>query len=265
MSVPIALLTDFGTQDGYVGIMKGVIASTHPDAPVIDISHAVCPQDRLAARFILLNAVPYFPTNTIYTVVVDPGVGTRRRAIAVQFSRGYLIGPDNGIFSGTLDTFPAIAAVTLNKPQYWRTPQPSTTFHGRDIFAPAAAYLSAGLPLAELGQAIELHTLTNLNLPKPTIEPYRITGQIQYIDHFGNLITTIPGTAIAPRDWHINLNGTPIALQTTYGEVALGKAVAIVGSHNWVEIAVNQGSAQAYYKLKIGDPIQLIANSPHTS
>jgi S-adenosylmethionine hydrolase len=124
----ISLITDFGLQDSYVGVMKGVIATLSPTAQLIDLTHSIPPQDIYSARFALLSAYPYLPPGTICLVVVDPGVGTTRRAVAVQTSHGFLVGPDNGVLSGVLDSTPAIVAVELLNPDYWRSPQPSVTF-----------------------------------------------------------------------------------------------------------------------------------------
>jgi S-adenosylmethionine hydrolase len=135
--MPIALITDFGLQDSYVGVMKGVIATLSPTTQLIDLTHSLPPQDLYAARFTLLSAYPYLPPGTVYLVVVDPGVGTNRRAVAVQTTQGILVGPDNGVLSGVLESDPAVNAVELTNPDYWRqsSSQPSPTFHGRDIFA----------------------------------------------------------------------------------------------------------------------------------
>ncbi|MHC5725640.1 MAG: SAM-dependent chlorinase/fluorinase, partial [Nostoc sp.] len=140
----VTLLSDFGDRDVYVGIMKGIIAQINRRLTVVDLTHQIPPQDIAAARFCLMNAYPYFPVGTVHVAVVDPGVGSKRRAIAVEFAQGFLVGPDNGIFSGVLSQSPAIAAVELTNLNYRRTPQPSKTFHGRDIFAPIAANLASG-------------------------------------------------------------------------------------------------------------------------
>ena len=169
MAPIMTLLTDFGYQDGYGGVMKGLIASSCPTAQLIDLTHSIPPQNIAAARFTLLNAYAHFPLGTVHLVVVDPGVGTTRRAIALQISHGYLVGPDNGVLSGVVDAVGAIAAVELTNPDYWRTAEPSTTFHGRDIFAPVAAHLVAGVPLEKLGATISPTSLTRIAIPQPDI------------------------------------------------------------------------------------------------
>lgn len=253
----ITLLTDFGYQDAYVGVMKGVIAGICPDVKIIDLTHAIPPQDMAAARFTLLNAYPYFPNGTIHTVVVDPGVGTARRAVAVQTANGYLVGPDNGVLSGVLAQVGAIAAVSLTNSGYWRTSQPSQTFHGRDVFAPVAAHLAAGVSLSQLGTPIVLDSLVQQTPPVPQIGVDKAIGHVQYIDHFGNLITTLPGDMLQQGLWTGRVGQTDIPVGQTYGDVKLGQAIAILGSHGWVEIAVNGGSAQQRFKLKVGDEVQL--------
>lgn len=257
MSV-IALLTDFGLQDVYVGVMKGTIASIDPSLQIIDLTHLVPPQNILAARFCLMDAYPYCPSGTIYVAVVDPGVGSQRRGVAIQTPEGYLIGPDNGLFSGVLELSGAIAAVHLTNSVYWRTPNPSPTFHGRDIFAPVAAHLASGVPLQDLGGAIDPDSLVRPSLPPPVENRTTLTGYIQYIDRFGNLITNIPATAIAKDNWRLSLKGVEIPQGVTYSDVPPKEALYLIGSHGWLEIAVHAGNAQAQLQLDWGDSIQLL-------
>lgn len=261
--MPIALLTDFGLQDSYVGVMKGVIATLSPTAQTIDITHDLPPQDRYAARFTLLSAYPYMPPGTIYLVVVDPGVGTQRRAVAVQTSQGILVGPDNGVLSGVWENDsqgkPGILkAVELTNMDYWRSQNPSTTFHGRDIFAPVAAHLANGVPMAKLGVGIEPQSLVSLPLQAPVATTTGWTGSIQYIDRFGNAATTIPASAVASSGWTVTIGDRTLSGGQTYGDVFPGQGLALVGSHGFVELAVNQGSAQRQFGLTAGDRIELI-------
>ncbi len=248
----LTLLTDFGTRDVYVGAMKGVIAQINPQLTVVDLTHEVPPQDIAAARFCLMDAYLYFPVGTVHLAIVDPGVGSTRRAIAVQFAKGYLVGPDNGIFGGVLSESTAIAAVELTNSKYWRTPQPSRTFHGRDIFAPVAAYLSCSVPLTQLGESIDPATLVQLDIAKCTVTETSISGSIQYIDHFGNLVTNIPGSDVLGRNWNIEVAGITIPNCGTYGDVKVGEAIALVGSHGWVEIAVNNENARSQLQMELG-------------
>ncbi|MGD1905279.1 MAG: S-adenosyl-l-methionine hydroxide adenosyltransferase family protein [Leptolyngbyaceae cyanobacterium] len=257
MPTCITLLTDFGLQDPYVGVMKGAIATICPQATVIDLTHQISPQDIAAARFALLSAYPYFPQGTIHTVVVDPGVGTARRAIALRTESDYLVGPDNGVFSGVIQHHGVEAAVTLTNPEYWRSPKPSQTFHGRDIFAPVAAHLAAGVAFADLGPAIALDTLVTLEMPPPVHQSDGIViGQIQAIDYFGNLITNLDRAIVAGHG-SIVLGPHVIPLDATYSAVPVGSLVALIGSHGWLEVACNGSRAQAECGAQVGDRVYL--------
>ncbi len=251
--MPIALITDFGTQDSYVGVIKGVIATLSPMAQLIDLTHDLPPQDLYAARFTLLSACPYLPLGTIFLVVVDPGVGTSRRAIALQTCQGFFVGPDNGVLSGVLENEPTLNAVELTDPNFWRVPHPSATFHGRDIFAPAAAHLANGVALGNLGSPIAPDSLVRLPLTPPLATATGWEGSVQYIDRFGNAATTIAASAVASGPWQLTLGTATLPGAKTYGKVDPGAALALVGSHGFIEIAVNQGSAQQRFGLKVGD------------
>jgi S-adenosylmethionine hydrolase len=258
----ITLLTDFGTRDVYVGVMKGAISTICPEAQIIDLTHAIPPQDVYAARFNLLNAVPYFPPATIHVVVVDPGVGTMRRGITVQTKRGILVGPDNGVLSGVFDGYDIEQSVALTNRDYWRVANPSTTFHGRDIFAPVAAHLACGVPLARLGQAISPAALKRLELPPVVETGQRLQGTIQYIDHFGNCVTTMAASQVGDGAWQVAWGGVRLPKHNTYGDVEVGQPLALIGSHGWVEIAVNQGSAQQQLSLQVGTKVTLSRVAP---
>jgi len=232
----ITLLTDFGTQDAYVGVMKGVMASICPDVQTIDLTHTIPPQDLYAARFNLLNAVPYFPADTIHLVVVDPGVGTTRRGIAVETEAGVLIGPDNGVLSGVWQNRSIRQAVELTNREYWRVSNPSQTFHGRDIFAPVAAHVARGVPLAQLGHNIAPASLQQLDVPPVSRHGETVMGVIQHIDHFGNGITTIPAGVVEGSSWQMTIGQMTVPWGSTYGDVPPGQPLALIGSHGWVEI-----------------------------
>jgi S-adenosylmethionine hydrolase len=253
----ITLLTDFGDTDAYVGIMKGVIASIDPNLSVVDLTHAIAPQDLAAARFNLINAYPYFPAGTVHVAVVDPGVGGTRRAIALELTTGFLVGPDNGIFSGILETDELVNAVELTQSAFWRSPHPSTTFHGRDLFAPVGAHLARGVSLADLGSPIEPSSLVQLPIEPSQATPDGLLGSVQHIDHFGNIVTTIPAAAVADRHWSVLSGDRAIVAQPNYGAVVPGILLALIGSHGWVEIAANRDSAQAQLQLRVGDPIRV--------
>lgn len=254
----ITLLTDFGLSDVYVGVMKGVIAQINPALRVVDLTHQISPQNIAAARFNLSNAYPYFPAGTVHIAVVDPGVGSHRRAIALQLDTGFLVGPDNGLFSGVLNQNPVIKAVELTNPNYWRTRTPSTTFHGRDIFVSAGAHLASGVPLEQLGEVFDPKTLVHLAIPERTLTVDGIEGCIQYIDHFGNLITNIPAIDVQGKTWSVAVGDQVILSSQTYSDLPLGDIVALIGSHGWVEIAVNGGSARSQLRLDWGDRVQVV-------
>lgn len=255
----LTLLSDFGLSDAYVGVMKGAIAQINPNLTVIDLTHQILAQDIAAARFNLMSAYAYFPVGTVHVAIVDPGVGGKRRAVAIQFPGGFLVGPDNGIFSGVLSQVPAIAAVELTNPHYWFTPSPSQTFHGRDIFAPAGAYLAQGISLTELGSSISPETLISLDQGGCVSTSEGIVGSIQYIDRFGNLITNIPGTLITG-DWGITVATCTIPGCYAYSDRPVGQPVALVGSHGWVEIGIYCGNAQTQLEQILGDSVTLICN-----
>lgn len=253
----VTLLSDFGERDGYVGVMKGVIARVNPRLTVVDLTHLIPPQNIAAGRFSLMDSYAYFPEGTVHIAVVDPGVGSKRRAIAIEFAGGYLVGPDNGLLSGVLSRSPAITAVELTNPEYWRTSKPSSTFHGRDIFAPVGAHLASSIPIQELGQEINPTSLVKLDLPECTLTEHGLSGCVQYIDHFGNLVSNIPGTYIQGKNWHVKAAGLNIPSGKTYSEVQIGDVIALVGSHGWVEIAVNNGNAQLQLQMNLGDTLEV--------
>lgn len=257
-SALITLTTDFGLADSYVGVMKGVIAAVaagHGSGPLqfIDVTHGIAPQDVAAGRFHLGQAVPYFPMGTVHLAVVDPGVGGERRAIAIEFERGFLVGPDNGLFSAVLEQFPAQAAVELNRPEFWRMAEPSRTFHGRDIFAPVAAHLAYGVPLGELGDRIDLADVVRWPIPAVVAEANGWRGSVQHVDHFGNVITTLEAGAVEGLGWGVEVGGRRLSAAGSYGEGEPGELIALVGSHGWVEVAVNGGSAAEQLQVSVGD------------
>jgi S-adenosylmethionine hydrolase len=239
--------------------MTGAIARISPETRCLDLSHGIAPQDIWAGRFCLLNAAPYFPSPSVFLGVVDPGVGSQRRGIAVAFQAGFFVGPDNGLVSGLLDLWGAIAAVELTNPKYWRTTNPaeiSQTFHGRDIFAPVAAHLSLGVPLENLGTVIATDSLVRLAIPPHQQMADRIIGTVQHIDHFGNLITTIPhhlgGTGC------LLIGDRPLPWAQTYSDVPPQSPCILRGSHGWLEISINQGNAQQIFNIKRGQQIVLM-------
>ena len=256
----ITLTTDFELADGYVGTMKGVILGIAPTATIVDISHDIPPQDMREAAYTLYAAYPYFPQGTIHVVVVDPGVGSERRGIALRTPQATFVAPDNGVLSYVVAGERVEQIVHLTNPCYHLSPV-SRTFHGRDIFAPAAAHLARGIPLAELGDP--LTEIVAFSLPRPQVRSDgTIVGQVIHVDRFGNLITSITATDLADHSLLgasvIEIKGQGIrGIANTYAEVATGKLLAIVGSSNRLEIAVSGGSASQTLEAKVGDEVLL--------
>mgnify|MGYP001800921152 CR=1 FL=1 len=254
----VTLLSDFGICDEYVAVMKGAIAQINLMLRVVDITHQIPPQNIAAARFCLMSAYPYFPKGTVHVAVVDPGVGGKRRAVAVELAQGFLVAPDNGLLSGVLSQDSVIAAVELTNPEYWLTSQPSTTFHGRDIFAPVGAHLANGVALHKKGREINPENLEKLDLPECAQMNHSVKGCIQYIDHFGNLVTNIPHNYVKGNDWNVEIRENIIKARKTYSDVKVGEIIALIGSHGWVEIAVNSGNAKLELDVNIGFQIRII-------
>ena len=265
----ITLTTDFGTADTYVAQMKGVIAGIAPRARVIDGTHGVPPQNIVVGALALDSLVDAFPDGTIHVAVVDPGVGTERAAVAVETERFTLIGPDNGLFTLLLDRYPPTAIVHLTNPEYHRTLAPGrpvcTTFHGRDIFAPAAAHLANGAPFNELGESAS--TLIHINIRPPELTTNLIKARVLAVDHFGNLATNL--TRKTFEDWLKNsgAKSTKVRIKRrdigpirqTFADVSPGQPVAYFGSFDRLEIAVRNGSAARVLKSKKGASVELKA------
>ncbi len=240
----ITLTTDFGTQDWFVGTMKGVIAGIAPRAAVVDLTHAIPAGDIRAGAFALAASYRYFPRRTIHVVVVDPGVGSRRAALAVETADYFFVAPDNGVLSWALAGEKIKTVRRLENDKYFLRPV-SQTFHGRDIFAPVAAHLSQGVPPARLGPAVR--EFRKLPWPEPKQSRQAITGEVIYIDRFGNAITNLAAELLAEfcgPDCRIKVHGKSIGgLRRFYQEAPSGKPVAVAGSTGFLEIAVNGGSA----------------------
>jgi S-adenosylmethionine hydrolase len=277
----ITLTTDFGVADGYVGTMKGVILDIAPHAQLVDITHEITPQNVRQTAYVLYTAIPFFPSHAVHLVVVDPGVGSARRPIAVRSAHGTFVGPDNGVFSYVIAGVPFAepsveAVVELAHPRY-RLPRVSHTFHGRDIFAPAAAHLAAGVPIDQLGPAVP--DPVTLPLPRLEVGPKVVRGEVLHADHFGNVITSI-GLLLWQGD---ELSLEPIfqgrggqkarfaagralvvargreipRVHRTYADVKPGQPLALVGSEGHLEIAVREGSGADRLGLRPGDPVEL--------
>jgi S-adenosylmethionine hydrolase len=240
----IALLTDFGIRDHYAGTMKGVALGICPDVTLIDITHDVPPHDVLAGALELAASYKYFPAGTVFLVVVDPGVGSNRRALAVEAGDYRFVAPDNGVLTIALREPPPRRSVELTERQYARTTV-SRTFEGRDRFAPAAAWLAKGVDLALLGP--EVASIQRIDVPEPREDNRGIVGEVLRVDRFGNLITNVNRTAFARLTGHAFelTSGRHVisTLVSTYGDVAPGEICALFGSSDHLEIAANGESA----------------------
>lgn len=279
-SLPIiTLTTDFGTSDVYVGVMKGVILNINPNVQIVDITHAISPQNIHEAAFTIQAAYRYFPKGTIHVIVVDPGVGSERQAIVCQTESAFFVCPNNGVLTYFLQEIETAEtytpdAVNIENPTYL-LPQISNTFHGRDIFAPVAAHLSLGAPLAQIGAPIR--DLVRFPVSAIHISEDTLTGQIINVDSFGNLITNISENALAAflllsasneeavgqldkqtvsAKFEIIAGNTCLKkLNGTYTESGAGEPLAIIGSFGLLEIAINLGNAEARLGIKNGDTV----------
>jgi S-adenosyl-L-methionine hydrolase (adenosine-forming) len=255
MARRITLLTDFGTADGYVAAMKGVIAQIAPAVIVDDASHAIPHGDARSAAYALQRYWRLYPPGTVHIVVVDPGVGSERNAIVVSADERTLVGPDNGVFTVVLRDAQRWSVYVADNPSFFRE-STSNTFHGRDVFAPVGAHLALGRAVSECGAQID--NPLRLELPAAVTEGERVRGEIVYVDHFGNLISNIPATLIAP-EMRVRL-GTHhlLRISRTYSDANAGSAVALINSDDVLEIAVRDGSATRYFSIGRGASVELI-------
>jgi len=255
------MITDFGTRDHYVAAMKGVILQINPKATLVDVTHEIGPQEIDEAAFILRQVFPYYPKGTVFIVVVDPTVGTSRRILAARYSDRIVLAPDNGVLT-FLHRDAELQEIRGVENRRYLASSLSTTFHGRDIFAPVAAHLSKGLSMDQLGPVTD--HIEVLQLAKPTRRPDgTIDGRVMFIDRFGNLITNISGldlsAANSPGHHHeVSVGSHPIGpIHVAYADVPTGELVALVGSTQMLEIAVNNGSAAKVLSAVRGDPVSV--------
>jgi S-adenosylmethionine hydrolase len=284
----VTITTDFGLVDGYVGTMKGVVLNIAPNAQIVDISHEIAPQDVRRAAYVLYTAYPFFPPHTVHLVVVDPGVGSARRPVAFRTQSGSFVGPDNGVFSYVMARDLVEAMVELADPRYHLPGERSHTFHGRDVFAPAAAYLATGVPMSALGPPVSNPVM--FSLPYLEVANRRITGEVWHVDHFGNVITSIGVLAWDEQDCLVltpAFRGTGsreqkvggerretlrlgadeavvvvagrevVGIRRSYAEVECGQVVVLVGSNGHLEIAVREGNAAERLVVGPGDEVVL--------
>ncbi|NPA26408.1 MAG: SAM-dependent chlorinase/fluorinase [Chloroflexi bacterium] len=271
----VALLTDFGTLDPYVGIMKGVMRGLGYPGPFLDLTHHIPAGDIARAAFVLWQSREAFPPETVFLVVVDPGVGTARRALRVDIPPHRFIAPDNGVLTYLLHLAPHARAWELREPAYQRA-QVSTTFHGRDIFAPAAAHSALGVPGPAFGPEVPLSALVRIPIPRCHGDATRVEGEVLHADRFGNVLTSIGRLVPQAEGWRLEpwlrqgpprAYGSPrgvelpdgrwLPLVRTFGDVPEGEAAALVGSTGLVELIVNRGSAAEALGLPRGARVTL--------
>ncbi|MDM8538157.1 SAM-dependent chlorinase/fluorinase [Desulfobacterales bacterium HSG17] len=261
----ITFLTDFGLSDEYAGIMKGVILSINPSTSIIDLSHHIDPQDIAQAAYIIQAAYKFFPRETVHVVLVDPGVGGDRDIVAVKYDSFFFLAPDNGVLTLLADEGRFDKIVRVENPDYFLD-KISQTFHGRDIFAPVSAHLSAGVSINELGKTIKQEDLVRIKLHKPFLSSQEeLTGIVIGCDRFGNLMTNI-----RPDDFDKFLQADSdnikvsigrhrmTGLSRSYDSTDFQHPLAIIGSRGYLEIAVNQGNAMEYFGIEKGDGVRII-------
>lgn len=256
----ITLLTDFGLQDGYPGVMKGVIWGIAPDAQIADLTHDIPPQDVLQGAMALRRLAPYFPPGTVHVGVVDPGVGTPRRPLAARLGGHFFVGPDNGLVTLLLAHAEAqglsVHCVALDRAEYW-LPQVSHSFHGRDIFAPVAAHLACGLSLERLGAPID--DPVRLEIPQPQRIENGWRAQVIHIDRFGNLATNLEREQVGLKpSLRVRIGGREIhGLSHAYGDASPGELVALFDSSGCLSVAVVNGDAASRLQVKTGDQVEV--------
>jgi S-adenosylmethionine hydrolase len=252
----VALYTDFGTTDVYAGVLHGIIRTLAPDAGMVDLTHGIAPGDRYAGAFMVLSSVPFLPRGTIHLCVVDPGVGTDRRIVAVRAAGHTFVGPDNGVLAPVVEALGGATDLRYVTNERLMRRRRSSTFHGRDIMAPVVAHLVRGIDFAIVGdEAPELVPLPDF---APVVGESEASGRILHVDRFGNVVTNIlPGELSGPRgEWVLDLGGRRVAnWGTTYGDVAPGELVAYPGSVGFLEVAARNGSAAAELGVASGEPV----------
>jgi S-adenosylmethionine hydrolase len=258
----ITMLTDFGHRDAYVGIMKSVMHGICPDCTTIDLCHDVPAQNVLSGAFLLSTTIPFLPKDAVVLAVVDPGVGTPRRAVAVETEDVTLIGPDNGLFTLVLERTPAVRAFELSNPDY-QLPRVSSTFHGRDIFSPAAAHVAAGVDISEFGPEVDLKSLVRFPEIGPIIKENSVECRVVHIDHFGNCITNLSREAMdrmerEPR--HVKIGSEVAPFHVTFGDVKEGEAVCYFNSSDYLEVGIRNRDAAEQFELKPRSMINVVTD-----
>jgi len=255
----ITLITDFGIEDGYVGIMKGVMLSINPNLTIVDITHQIPPFDITAAQLVLNSSYRFFPLNTIHLIVVDPGVGTDRKPIMVKSKDYFFIAPDNGVLTPILLKEEKKEIYHLNKPEYFLS-KVSSTFHGRDIFAPVAAQLSLGIPYKKIGTIINEAFISPL--PSPSVSNFELLGEIIHIDRFGNAISNISKddflSFVKEDSFIIEINGIFIdKISSSYLDSKREKPLALFDSFDLLEIAIREGNFSKLFGIEKKQAIKI--------
>lgn len=267
MAGVITLTTDYGSRDAFTASIKGVLLKVNPQVQIVDVSNEVAPQDIWEAAFTLKSAYTYFPKGTIHLAVVDPGVGSGRRPIIVVTESYYFVGPDNGLFSLIYQEAERLRVHHITSTHYFQ-PSPGPTFHGRDVFAPVAAWLSKGIPSGNFGE--EITDFVKLNVPVPKKSATGIDGHVVHIDRFGNVITNITFKdirALLPEGEGTTALGVSVAgkeirgLKRFYAEATAGEAGAIINSSGYLEIFVYKQNARTALSIKRGDVVRLMLPS----
>lgn len=260
MRPKLVMLSDFGHRDAYVGIMKSVALGICSDAQIVDLCHELPAQNVLSGAHILATAVPFLAPGSTVMAVVDPGVGTARRAVAVETEKFIFVAPDNGLLTEALDLQKPKRAFVLNNPQY-HLARVSRTFHGRDIFAPCAAHLAAGVSLDELGTEIDVDSLVRLPEVGPLISDESIDCRVMHIDHFGNVITNLRRATLDALDRDVvgvKIKGNLAPIAQTFGDVSEGKPVCYFNSTDYLELGVRNRSAAEQFELEQRDMLYVV-------
>jgi len=261
----ITLLTDFGAEDVYVGVMKGAILSINPSAVVVDVCHYIDPQNLIEAAYLITSSYRYFPKGTVHIIVVDPGVGGNRSIVAVKLSGHMFLAPDNGVLTLLMDEGKVDAIVCVENTRYFLN-SISRTFHGRDIFAPVGSHISKGVPIEKLGPRLSMQDLIRLSIPRPYVSNKdELIGTIISIDRFGNCISNINENCLnkfvknnAEKRLEIKIGNTVIKhLSRTYTDVEPGCPLAVIGSFGFLEISLNCDNAGHRLHIEKGDTINL--------
>lgn len=259
----ISLLTDFGLQDGFIGVMKGVIWGIIPEVQIADISHQIEPQNVMQGAITLWRVAPYFPDGSVHVAVVDPGVGTERRAMAARLGHHYYVAPDNGLLTPLIQDAKSQGLpcqfVELTNSKYWLS-KISTTFHGRDIFAPVGAHLASGIDLEEFGNPFDDPILIELSQPKSIQGGWQ--AHVAAIDIFGNIGTDLRADQVEGLEQIVvRIKGREIdGLVSSFGHRLPGELIAVISSEGFIEIAVVNGNAALDLKVKIGDVVEVLLN-----